>query len=859
MRYEGLETLRRVALYLFAGLLAAFFTAVYFVDRERYGAASDDPLIARGIHARIRETGTLKWEFWARTAEFDSSAVRQTVNAIYKGKYYRRDGPPFSFTAQRGWYDRDAKVVRLEGAVRLRSPNGDYISSPLLVWNATGGHLAFPQGAALYIDGNYYRAGSIESNGDSLSFFTATKKVRIYIPDMYSRESPDIRRQIRDSGVKPSYFKRITLTAERIQYDSVAKILYCFPTLDQLPVITPPGRKKPPAAPGTVRLHGRGFDMSATEMQVDFQRKNIRSTGTVKILNKGRPDLGEKGSPARAAGKKDTTILTSEALYYWKDSTMELSTGMEMIQKTMHVTAGRAFINLKDHTAVLAIGVLAKQFSGDWLLKEKIIGPGASENVRKSAIEESTLSCDTLTADLRTEDLQAYGSVFLKQKKKSAKSDTAAYDRKNEKWTLTGNAYAASEKNEIAADTLIYEIKPGALAALGNVRAGMLPDPEHKQDIIDYYRDRDGAAPPRGFFEKDRATVTAPGLRYNEKKDVLTATGGARLVYRDITIEADTMQIDYARKTATGEGKVTATDPFTRTLGEKFSLDWSTRDITIIRDVRYTEKGREATATGDKRDPLQMTADRLDYNWKSRRGTATGHVQADSAGRTATAAKLSFDADREFYLFTGSVKLHQDNGEWLETRGVFDPGDEQSRKLARKPTDITCDTATLDDTANTALFEGDVTVTQSDRQLRTDTLAADSATRVIKASGSVSLRQTSGEWLFEDGFVDDDTDDDTREKLRGPITVKAGKLTSWYSKKNILLEDHVTIRQGKSSAAADSLDHNGEKKITTLDGNVTLIDEKGRSLRAGRVVYDRKSKTTEAFNSVRGQTDVKKE
>jgi lipopolysaccharide assembly outer membrane protein LptD (OstA) len=350
--------------------------------------------------------------------------------------------------------------------------------------------------------------------------------------------------------------------------------------------------------------------------------------------------------------------------------------------------------------------------------------------------------------------------------------------------------------------------------------------------------------------------VAAKKIHYDEKKDTLTAEGEAKLFFHDVVVRSDKLFVDYGADTANADGGVSFDDTRNHIAAASFVIDWKAKHLQAAGDVRYRDAGRKAEGGRNEQEPFNLSAKRLEYEWKNRKGTAAGGVKISAEERSATADTALFDRKEKTFRLIGDVKIHQDSGRWLEKRDVFGEKDEKTKKLAEKPTDITCAEAFFDDANGRAILTGGVRIVQPHVVVAADSVDADSKRKIFSASGGVVYSQDSGDWLFDEKFMDEDVEEDVEKRIRKPLTVTAKQLVSEYGEDKIFVDGGVKFTEGQNSAMADRIWHYGESKRTVFEGKVSFLDDRGRDFTAERVIYDRASKTVEAFNGIKGSSDL---
>ncbi len=873
MEYESLEKLRQFSFGAFFALIIAFLIAAFVIDVDKYITHDRESFTLEGTYIRILKKEKLKWEVWTDEITVGKDGKRHDLKNIYKGIYYRKDKPPFVFSAARGTYNSETDEVVLEGNIMFDSDNGDYFRTQRVEWYGKPDKLFIPTPLKLRMDGNTYSARELTATGEDLDDMTLKNDVVVEVPDINESGSKKTKKEIAESGIEEKNLKKLVLRAGEIEYSGKTKFMRCFPKTGWK-IIRMPGEIMSYDSNPKVTLTGEKFYIESYEMYMDFARKYARAVGDVHIVKKGEPEADKAKIPeaaradaAAALKKRDTKIETQEVYYYWKKGHVEVPGPMLMYQDNLDLNSGRAFLDSKNDTAFLSGGVRLHQDKGKWLEDEGIVREDAGDKTKEIARQDTVVRCKTMEMDFESEDLAAAGDVIVEQKDRRLLGSKAVYKGEEGVWTVYGGPVAIEDDKKITADMFKYNEEKKKFEALGKAYVEMDVDKDAAQELDTVYAERKGGETvASGTVPVERARVFSDDITYDEKADRVYANARARVLYRDIELDADTMLVDYTGDTASGTGSVILKDPETEITADTVYADTKEKYAVFTGNVLMKDKGVPETGVKSGREPFELEADTLKYYWEKKKGTATGEAGGrvrlraadDGPPRWSIADRLDIDRLKKEYIFTGDVIFHQEGGGWLDKYGWFGDVDEDARRIAGKPTDITCGKALMNEEAGFVRFEDNVLVKQPLKQLRADSLEVDTRAKRLVAEGNVYVAQSSGRWLFDEGFIDNDAEGEVKKRLAGAVEITADRLESLYGKdeKKLLLEGNVRIVQGRARATADRMWRFGITKKTILEGNVKYKDEKGRTLSAERVVYDGNEKTLEAFEIKHGEAEV---
>jgi len=853
---DTLEALRKYSFGIFMVLVITFIVLVYFLDVGDVVKQQEDAFVMDGTYVRIVKRGNLKWEVWTREIAVEREEETHRLEDIYKGIMYRKDKPPFNFRADRGIYNSRTDEVHLEGNIEFSSSNGDYFQAERVDWYGKPERMVVPVPLVLKLDGNTYNAQEMESIGDGFEDVRLRGDVVVEVPNVEESGSDEVREDIEESNLEDKYLKNLVLEAQFVTYEGdPKKFLRCYPETEWK-VIHVPG-EEPPEEESRVLLRGDDFIIKSKEMYADFNKKYARAVGDVWILREGEEKPDEDLSDAsKALRKKDTIIETEEVFYYWKEEYVKMPGALEMYQEGMDLAAGRGYMDTERNTVSLAEGVRMHQEEGGRLVEDGVVEEDASEKVKEASKQETEVTCEMLDVDFDTEDLSARGDVFVKQEKRKLAGTAAVFDSEAERWTVYGRPLLEEEKHRVVADTLVYDQEEGIYEALGSAELELAIEEENYDDIEEFYSARGEDSP--GPLRHERAVVYADRIRHDEVADVTYANDGARVVYRDIVARADSATVNHGAETATGTGNVVITDPRTEITADEFMLDRGEKRVELRGGVRLADRGRPANEDNEEQEPFELEGGRLEYYWRSRSGTAEGDVilRSPDGDRWAAADRLEVDRDRETYIFTGNVHFHQESGDWLLDRGDLDEEDEETRAVAMKPTDVTCNRSVINNKEKTIVFEGGVRIKQPQKELRADIVRVDERSEKMTADGNVFLSQSRGQWLFEGGFVKEDADSELKKRLAGPMQITASSLESLYGEKKMFLSGGVKVSQGRNTAEAGKMWRYGESGQVILEEDVRINYDSDRTMRAEKIVYNPDEDIFQAYRSVQGRAEV---
>ncbi|MEW6203113.1 MAG: hypothetical protein AB1546_14135, partial [bacterium] len=585
--------LKTIHWFLFILILAAIGTYFISQDISQFFPLQRDLLIFRNITIRAYKSGQLKWKLTAKKIRIKGKEGEiYTIEGIEKGFLHRKEKPPFTFTAQTAEYNSQLDEVLIKQPITFRSANGDFFEGREIYLFGKQKKVMITAPVRAKFDGNYFQADRMMAQGEGLDFITLRDNVRTVIPDIEKSSSEKVKKEVEDLKDKKKYMKNFTIGADVMTYNSVSRTLICAPK--DVPPIYLPGQK-PEKPEGFVDMNTERFDMRARQLQVNFEVKSVHAHGDVWIRRKREKPDPQKSRLARAIGKKDAVFQTDEMIYMWKEGVINIPNKVSMRQEKIDATSGSAVINLRADNIKFVGGTTLHQKSGEWLIRDEVIEKDAPKKNKEIAAAETTVRCDAVEVNLETEDILAAGGVSVVQKERKLNGESASYDGAEKAWRITGNPKAVEKENILTAETFIYDERSNRFIATGSARSEFLPDEDYKDDLDEYFSERDGEDEKREKFEKNKVAVEADELDYHQKDEILIAAGSVVVRYRDIVFAAPQAVINYKEKTVKGDGGVRIEDKYAETDAEKFHANWETRDLSLEGGVRMNHRGRKKT------------------------------------------------------------------------------------------------------------------------------------------------------------------------------------------------------------------------------------------------------------------------
>jgi len=152
---------------------------------------------------------------------------------------------------------------------------------------------------------------------------------------------------------------------------------------------------------------------------------------------------------------------------------------------------------------------------------------------------------------------------------------------------------------------------------------------------------------------------------------ISTLSGNVRIVSEDAVLRTNAATYQHRTQVATAPGRLQIEDAQNTLVGKAGVAYYKTRTAEVRGDVRITVRPRpgdrnapEGSLRREFKDPVVITCDRVDYNWRTRVAVATGNLLFRQKDRRVTAERAVYEGRLERVTLTGNVRgLMEDGGE----------------------------------------------------------------------------------------------------------------------------------------------------------------------------------------------------
>jgi lipopolysaccharide assembly outer membrane protein LptD (OstA) len=149
-----------------------------------------------------------------------------------------------------------------------------------------------------------------------------------------------------------------------------------------------------------------------------------------------------------------------------------------------------------------------------------------------------------------------------------------------------------------------------------------------------------------------------------------TLSGHARITSEDTVMTSDLATFNELTGIANSPGRVEINDPQNTVVGDTGVAYYKRRDARISGNVRITVRPKpgaqnapEGSLRREFKQPVYITCDNVDYNWRTRVAIATGHLTFKLSDRTVTATQATYYGNDERVVLDGKVHYTRTNGD----------------------------------------------------------------------------------------------------------------------------------------------------------------------------------------------------
>ena len=221
----------------------------------------------------------------------------------------------------------------------------------------------------------------------------------------------------------------------------------------------------------------------------------------------------------------------------------------------------------------------------------------------------------------------------------------------------------------------------GAVLALGSLASlrAQTTILSHASLVAAQQRTTRTAAPPRPTARPSPAaaysaggqqerTVNFKGRTWRREPDrpegpINKLSGDVRFTFEDTILRTDAATFNEKTQVAVAPGALQIDDTLNTITASKGIAYYKKRRADFIGDVRIVVRPRKedtnapaGTLRGEFKEPVTITCDQVQYNWRRRFATATGNLTFKQKDRTVTADRVEYDGKNEVARLIGNVR-----------------------------------------------------------------------------------------------------------------------------------------------------------------------------------------------------------
>jgi lipopolysaccharide assembly outer membrane protein LptD (OstA) len=179
---------------------------------------------------------------------------------------------------------------------------------------------------------------------------------------------------------------------------------------------------------------------------------------------------------------------------------------------------------------------------------------------------------------------------------------------------------------------------------------------------------------------KQKEVVSIDGDKWKwkggDKTSVYTITGNVIIKQGDTTVTATKAEYDEKAKIAVIDGGVKIVDPENQITGDKATTYLNDRknvvegNVKMIGIPKTTDTGKDAAQMSTKlREPTTITCDKLEYLYRKKIATISGHLKIVQKDRTLVGEHAVYDVNQQVVTLTGGVHVTDEKGQTFTSPG----------------------------------------------------------------------------------------------------------------------------------------------------------------------------------------------
>lgn len=854
MRQRLTAILKNLAILLLVGGLVwgvYYILVMNIIDRKVPRA--EDNIIVHNMRIRVWKNEKVKWEVRARTVIMGPDRNYYNITDIYEGTFYS-DKKVYKFTSPGGTYDVNLKKVNLTGKTIFRATaGGDYFKANLMWWDGEIERFMMSGGVEASSEGTVFKGKQLIAMGEKMDNYTVSGGVSVYIPDVHKSET--IAKDIIESGLKKSGVKQVTLSAERVEYNTAAKTMKCYaqelPNLAGVPPIAAPGQGVIQNAPREAPVE----PFPLPDLRLPLPQGNV---GMLPMMppTVAPPQLAPPGQPAQAprgpmppginvpgqlAGAPQPGAANAQQPPgIVPPGTLQPPPPAQRPEKTVAFHARKFDLEAQELFVDNGQGKYARA-SGFVKIVRKGSRPDKNRSNTVRAIQKNTTTIESAQAEYFWKEGRVSINSFLTMKQKSmdvaagsgtllTKEDKAqlrsgvTLHQPDGKWLFKEKIIAkdasdetkdaAKEETTVFSNSLDLDFNSEDISAAGNI--SVIQKKRNLTASNATYNGKTGVWQVYGGVKANNKgdMFDAPMVEYNEKtKEIFALSGGGATVkprdddrkeLREFFSDRDSDDFDetaFKKEMTKVAGKRLYYNEKTDVLKADGAAKLLFKDVALNGDhiiVNYAGKKAHGKGSVVIRDRYTIiTGDWVDANWASHTFTVGGAlVSVSYIGRAATAKKEKTD-----------------------------------------PFDLACTRLDYNSETRQGVANGAPVLISKGRKASADSIEFNLKTERYHFIGNVRMRQENGDWLRDKDYIDSD-DSQSWYLAEKPTDIKCNDGVFYTDEDHFILTGNVNVDQKEKNIKADSLEFFGKDKRLLLDGNVVMSQTGGEWLFEGGFIED---------------------
>lgn len=218
--------------------------------------------------------------------------------------------------------------------------------------------------------------------------------------------------------------------------------------------------------------------LTADNIKFNPDTKKAAIQGNIKVIKEKLVTIADKIAldlnsntatfEGRSSFSKESARLYSDsATAFFDEDRIDMAGSVEVVQKNKRASSGYASYddNTKEIAMVSNVRAVIEKLRN--VMKKETAKKYDTEEEQRSLSTLTSIACEKLVFNTDDNNAQAFGSVYVTQTSKEARSEQAFYNEKDENIIMTGNVIMKRDGDWVKAEKVIVSVKNETFDAIG--------------------------------------------------------------------------------------------------------------------------------------------------------------------------------------------------------------------------------------------------------------------------------------------------------------------------------------------------------------------------------------------------------